>query len=114
MTEPVRSWPTCRDAVDLHYKAEIIAQYRQMEFDGLVENADAMAKAAIVERNARDPSWLDVLWAPDWSVACASSRRSINSALLSARANLPAVALRIDTAGAMPFDRSPYSREENP
>jgi phage tail sheath gpL-like len=46
------------------YKAEIIAQYRQMEFDGLVEDADAMAKATIVERNARDPSRLDVLWAP--------------------------------------------------
>ena len=35
-----------------------------MEFDGLVEDADAMAKATIVERNARDPSRLDVLWAP--------------------------------------------------
>ncbi len=46
------------------YKAEIISQYRQMEFDGLVEDADAMAKATIVERNARDPSRLDVLWAP--------------------------------------------------
>ncbi|HXA25449.1 MAG TPA: hypothetical protein VNW90_24470 [Acetobacteraceae bacterium] len=46
------------------YQAEIIAQYRQMEFDGLVEAADAMAKATIVERNARDPSRLDVLWAP--------------------------------------------------
>jgi phage tail sheath gpL-like len=40
------------------YKAEIIAQYRQMEFDGLVEDADAMAKATIVERY---PSRLDVL-----------------------------------------------------
>ncbi len=35
------------------YRAEIIAQYRQMEFDGLVEDADAMAKATIVERNAQ-------------------------------------------------------------
>ena len=46
------------------YRAEIIAQYRQMEFDGLVEDADAMAKATIVERNAQDPGRLDVLWAP--------------------------------------------------
>jgi phage tail sheath gpL-like len=46
------------------HKAQIIAQYRQMEFDGLLEDADAMAKATIVERNARDPSRLDVLWAP--------------------------------------------------
>lgn len=35
------------------YKAEIIAQYWQMEFDGLVEDADAMANATIVERKAR-------------------------------------------------------------
>ena len=42
----------------------IIAQYRQMQFGGLVEDADAMTKATIVERNARDPSRLDVLWAP--------------------------------------------------
>jgi hypothetical protein len=35
------------------YKAEIIAQYRQMEFDGLVEDADAMANTTIVERKAR-------------------------------------------------------------
>jgi phage tail sheath gpL-like len=35
-----------------------------MEFDGLVEDADAMAKVTIVVRNARDPSRLDVLWAP--------------------------------------------------
>ena len=35
-----------------------------MEFDGLVEDADVMAKATIVERNARDPSRPDVLWAP--------------------------------------------------
>jgi phage tail sheath gpL-like len=45
----------------LIYKAEIIAQYRQMEFDGLVEDADAMAKATIVERSARDPSRLNVV-----------------------------------------------------
>ena len=45
-------------------KAEIIAQYQQMEFDGLAEDGDAMAKATIVERNSRDPSRLDVLWAP--------------------------------------------------
>jgi phage tail sheath gpL-like len=50
------------------YKAEIIAQYWQMEFDGLVEVADAMAKATIIERNASDPSRLDVLWTP-WLVS---------------------------------------------
>jgi phage tail sheath gpL-like len=46
------------------FRAEIIAQYRQMEYDGLVEDADAMAAATVVERNATDPSRLDVLWAP--------------------------------------------------
>ena len=36
-----------------------------MEFDGLLEDADAMAKATIVELLTRDvPSRLDVLWAP--------------------------------------------------
>jgi phage tail sheath gpL-like len=44
--------------------SKIIAQYRQMEFGGLIEDADAMAKATIVERNARDRCRLDVLWAP--------------------------------------------------
>lgn len=33
-------------------------------FDGLVEDADAMARAIIVERKPCDSSWLDVLWAP--------------------------------------------------
>ncbi len=67
------------------YKAEIIAQYRQMEFDGLVVDADAMAKATIVERNARSAT--PAIRAGStccghltWSAACASSRCSISSA----------------------------------
>jgi phage tail sheath gpL-like len=59
------------------YKAEIITRYRQMEFDGLVDDADAMAETTIGERNARDPSRLDLLWTPYLSAACASSRCSI-------------------------------------
>lgn len=47
------------------YKAELIAQYATMEDQGLVENAEGFAAATIVERNANDPSRLDVLYAPD-------------------------------------------------
>jgi phage tail sheath gpL-like len=47
------------------FKAELIAQYATMEDAGLVEDAEAFAAATIVERNALDPSRLDVLYAPD-------------------------------------------------
>jgi phage tail sheath gpL-like len=46
-------------------KAELIAQYRQDEFLGLVENGDAFKANLIVERNANDPNRLDILYPPD-------------------------------------------------
>lgn len=46
-------------------RAELIAQYRAMEADGLVENADAFKAALVVERNGTDPSRVDVLFPPD-------------------------------------------------
>lgn len=46
-------------------RAELIAQYAQMETLGLVENADLFAKYLIVERNQDDPNRLDVLLPPD-------------------------------------------------
>lgn len=46
-------------------KAELVAQYAEMEAAGLVEDADGFAAATIVERNANDPSRVDVLYAPN-------------------------------------------------
>lgn len=46
-------------------KAAIVAHYRELEFRGLVENAEMFAANLIVERNADDPNRLDVLYPPD-------------------------------------------------
>jgi phage tail sheath gpL-like len=46
-------------------KAELVAQYRVQEFQGLVENVRAFKDHLIVERNISDPTRLDVLWPPD-------------------------------------------------
>lgn len=46
-------------------KAELVAQYAEMEAAGLVENAAGFAAATIVERDANDPSRVNVLYAPD-------------------------------------------------
>lgn len=46
-------------------KAEIIAHYRELEYIGLVENAEAFKASLIVERNVSDPNRLDVLYGPD-------------------------------------------------
>lgn len=46
-------------------KSELIAQYKQLERKGLVENTDLFAKYLIVERNADDPNRVDVLLPPD-------------------------------------------------
>jgi phage tail sheath gpL-like len=46
-------------------KGELIAQYRQDEFIGLVENGDAFKANLIVERDANDPNRLNVLYPPD-------------------------------------------------
>jgi phage tail sheath gpL-like len=47
------------------FKAELVAQYRQMEFDGLVENTDLFKKNLIVARSSTDPDRIDVLLPPD-------------------------------------------------
>ncbi len=46
-------------------KAELLAQYAEMEELGLVENVQLFGDATIVERNATDPSRVDILYAPD-------------------------------------------------
>jgi phage tail sheath gpL-like len=46
-------------------KAELVAQYRQMEFDGLVENTNLFKKNLIVERSSTDPDRVNVLLPPD-------------------------------------------------
>lgn len=46
-------------------KAELVAQYRQMEFDGLVENTDLFKKNLVVERSSNDPDRINVLLPPD-------------------------------------------------
>lgn len=46
-------------------RAELVAQYAEMERDGLVEDAQGFAEATIVERDANDPSRVNVLYAPN-------------------------------------------------
>ena len=46
-------------------KAELVAEYRQDEYDGLVENGDAFKKFLIVERDDTDPNRVNVLYPPD-------------------------------------------------
>jgi phage tail sheath gpL-like len=46
-------------------KAELIAQYQQDMFDGLVENASAFQANLLVERDPNDPNRVNVLYPPD-------------------------------------------------
>jgi phage tail sheath gpL-like len=46
-------------------KAELVAQYRDDEFIGLVEDANNFKANLIVERDANDPNRLNVLYPPD-------------------------------------------------
>jgi phage tail sheath gpL-like len=46
-------------------KAELVAQYRIDEFNGLVENAAAFKDNLIVERDPNDPNRVNVLYPPD-------------------------------------------------
>lgn len=46
-------------------KAELIAQYKEMEYDGLVENAEAFKTYLIVVRSTLEPNSLDVVYPPD-------------------------------------------------
>ncbi len=43
-------------------RADIIALYRSLEFQGLVQNSSAFAQGLIVEQNATNPNRVDVLW----------------------------------------------------
>jgi phage tail sheath gpL-like len=43
-------------------KADLIAEYQQLELEGLVQNSAAFAKAIIVQQNATNPNRIDVLW----------------------------------------------------
>ena len=46
-------------------KAELVAQYRIDEFNGLVENGAAFKANLIVERDPNDPNRVNVLYPPD-------------------------------------------------
>ena len=46
-------------------KGELIAQYAQDEFEGLVENSRAFAANLIVERDPANPNRLNILYPPD-------------------------------------------------
>lgn len=46
-------------------RGELVAEYARLESEGHVENADAFARHLVVERNASNPSRLDVLLPPD-------------------------------------------------
>jgi len=46
-------------------KAELVAQYRIDEFNGLVENGQAFKDNLIVERDSNDPTRVNVLYPPD-------------------------------------------------
>ncbi|MBB4863351.1 phage tail sheath gpL-like [Pseudomonas nitritireducens] len=43
-------------------KADLVAQYQQLEYDGFVQGAAEFAKALIVEKNSSNPNRVDVLW----------------------------------------------------
>jgi len=43
-------------------KADLIAQYQQLEYNGYVQDSDTFAQALIVERNTTSPNRVDVLW----------------------------------------------------
>lgn len=43
-------------------RADVIAAYQELEFNGYTQNADAFAKSVIVEQNATNHNRVDVLW----------------------------------------------------
>lgn len=43
-------------------RADLIAYYRELESQGMVQNSDAFAQGLIVQRNASNPNRIDVLW----------------------------------------------------
>jgi len=46
-------------------RARLVAQFRELEERGLVENAKAFKDNLVVERDGTDPNRLNVLWPPD-------------------------------------------------
>ncbi|NDV11674.1 phage tail sheath subtilisin-like domain-containing protein [Crenobacter caeni] len=48
------------------FRGELLSEYAKMEAEGWVENARQFSANLIVERNASDPSRLDVLYPPDY------------------------------------------------
>jgi phage tail sheath gpL-like len=46
-------------------KAELISEYRGMEYDGLVENADLFIANLVVVRSSTDPNTLECVYPPD-------------------------------------------------
>ena len=47
-------------------RGELIAQYAKLELEGHVENAELFAEHLVVERDARDPNRINVLFPPDY------------------------------------------------
>jgi len=47
-------------------RAELIAEYRAMELEGIVENAELFAQYLIVERDVNNPNRINVLFPPDY------------------------------------------------
>lgn len=43
-------------------RADLIAQYRTLESQGLVQNGDAFKNGIVVQQNAQNPNRVDVLW----------------------------------------------------
>ncbi|OTP79491.1 phage tail sheath subtilisin-like domain-containing protein [Caballeronia sordidicola] len=43
-------------------RADLIALYQEMEYDGFVQNSNAFAQALIVQQNSQNPNRIDVLW----------------------------------------------------
>lgn len=43
-------------------RAELIAEYAQLEYDGYVQNSDAFKQGLIVQQNSTNPNRVDVLW----------------------------------------------------
>ncbi len=43
-------------------KADLIAEYQSLEYQGYVQNSDAFAQALIVQQNTTNPNRVDVLW----------------------------------------------------
>jgi phage tail sheath gpL-like len=43
-------------------RADLIAKYRELEYDGLVQNGDAFKEGLIVQQNTQNPNRVDVLF----------------------------------------------------